>query len=150
MQKYEKLVLSDVGKGKTDERTQTMSYKTTVPAAIMPVLSNPQCETEEDIALFADNLARWCEQWVPTISVPIMRKAQELYDDTAVCILLGKWYDLKLKATKDMHERLLRAANNDERRWEQEGHEAEYDYPSSFDCKQLSSYNDALRALLIG
>lgn len=99
-----------------------MTTKTT-PTATMPVLDRPQCETEDDFKLFADNLARWCAQWVPSIGVPIMRKAQALYDNTAVCILLGKWYDLKLKTTRDMHSRLLRAANDNEYSWEQEGSE---------------------------
>lgn len=127
-----------------------MSTKTTTPTATMPVLDRPQCETEEDFALFADHLSRWCAQWVPTISVPIMRRAQALYDDTAVCILLGKWYDLKLKTTKDMHERLLRAATGDEWSWEREGSDDEFSEGSNLDRELLTGYSDALRALLIG
>lgn len=118
--------------------------------ATLPVLDRPQCETDDDFALFADHLARWCEQWVPEISVPIMRKAQALYDDTAVCILLGKWYDLKLRTTRDMHERLLRAAKDDEYSWEAEGGSDEYGYPSTLDRDLLGGYSDALRALLVG
>lgn len=117
--------------------------------ATLPVLGYPQCETEEDFALFADHLSRWCAQWVTTISVPIMRKAQALYDDTAVCILLGKWYDLKLQTTKDTHERLLRAANDDEYSWEKEGSEDEYSAGSAYMLDLLHGYNEALRALLI-
>lgn len=128
----------------------TETTKLATPTATLPILDRPQCETEDDFALFADHLARWCAQWVPSVSVPIMRKAQALYDETAVCILLGNWYDLKLKTVKDQHERLLRAANDDEWSWEQEGREEEYDYPSSLDREELSGYNDALRALLIG
>ena len=115
-----------------------MTAITTKPTASIPVLDRVQCDTEDDFALFADNLARWCAQWVPTISVPIMRKARDLYEDTAVCILLGKWYDLKLATTKDMHERLLRAANDDE-----------FSAGSSLDLDCLCSYNEALRTLLI-
>lgn len=126
-----------------------MTAITTKPTASIPVLDRVQCDTEDDFALFADNLARWCAQWVPTISVPIMRKARDLYEDTAVCILLGKWYDLKLATTKDMHERLLRAANDDEWGWEREGHDDEFSAGSSLDLDSLRSYNEALRTLLI-
>lgn len=126
-----------------------MTTKTT-PTATMPVLDRPQCETEDDFRLFSDNLARWCAQWVPSIGVPIMRKAQALYDNTAVCILLGKWYDLKLKTTRDMHSRLLRAANDNEYSWECEGSEEQFDYASTLDREVLNSFNDALRELLIG
>lgn len=120
------------------------------PTANLPVLGRPQCETEDDFALFADHLARWAAQWVPTISVPVMRKAQALYDDTAVCILLGKWYDLKLKTVRDMHERLLRAAMDDEWSWESEGAEDEFEYSSNLDRDLLFGYNQALYALLVG
>lgn len=126
-----------------------MTTKTNTTTATLPVLGRPQCETEDDFALFADHLARWAVQWVPSIGVPIMRKAQALYDDTAVCILLGKWYDLKLKTTKDTHERLLRAAMDNEWSWEQEGSEDEYSEVSKLDRDLLFGYNQALYALLI-
>lgn len=127
-----------------------MTTKTTdKPTAALPVLDSPQLNTDEDFDLFADHLARWCAQWVPTISVPIMRKAHDLYADTAVCILLGKWYDLKLQTTKDMHARLLRAANDDEWGWEKAGADDEFSEGHSFDINSLRSYNDALRVLLI-
>lgn len=126
-----------------------MTNETSTPTAALPVLDRPQCETEEDFELFADHLSRWCAQWVPTISVPIMRKAQALYDDTAVCILLGKWYDLKLKTTKDTHERLLRAAYDDEYSWEREGEDDEFSEGSSYQLDMLRAYNEALQTLLI-
>lgn len=126
-----------------------MTTETKTPTVEIPVLGIPQTETDDDFALFADNLARWCAQWVPSIGVPIMRRAEALYAETAVCILLGEWYDLKLKTVRDMHARLLRAANGDEWSWEAEGHDEEYNVPSSLDRDMLQGYNEALRALLI-
>lgn len=119
----------------------------TKQTANLAVLSNPQCDTEEDFALFVDNLSRWCAKWVPEIGVPIMRRAKELYSNAAICILLGKWYDLQLKSTRETHERLIRAAMDDEFASESEG--GKYEFSESVYRRELGSYNDALYALLV-
>ena len=124
-----------------------MTTKTTT--ATVPVLGHPQCDNEDDFALFADHLARWCAQYVPTIGVPVMRRARDLYNETAICILLGEWYDLKLEKTKDMHDRLLRAANGDEFSWETEGGDDEFSDGSTYVLDRVRGYNDALYALLV-
>jgi hypothetical protein len=116
----------------------------------LPVLGRPQCDTEEDFELFADHLARWAAQWVPSISVPIMRRARELYDESAVCILLGKWYDIKLRTVRDTHERLLRAAKDEEWSWEREGEVDEFKAENEFDRERLQGYSNALMDLIIG
>ena len=118
--------------------------------ATVPVLNRCQRDTDEDFELFADHLALWCQQWSLTTSVPIMRKARDLYNDTAVCILIGMWYDLKLVTVKNEHERLMRGANGSEWSWEREGAEDEFEPCNSVDEDELRGYNDALHVLLVG
>lgn len=120
---------------------------TTKSTAKLAVLGNPQCNTEEDFDLFTDHLARWCAQWVPEIAVPIMRKADVLYDNAAVCILLGKWTSNKRQSVADTHERLLRAATGEEFECESEG--SEFEFSESVYRREAGSYSDALYALLV-
>lgn len=124
-----------------------MSTKTNKQTANLAILTDKCCDTDEDFKLFADNLARWCEQWIPEIAVPIMRKAHDLYGNAAIRILLGEWYDLKLKSVRDMHERLLRAANYEELDMESEG--GKYEFAETVYRREMGSYSDALYALLV-
>lgn len=120
---------------------------TTKTTATLPVLSHPQCDTYEDFELFADDLAMWCSKWVPEIGVPIMRKAEDLYENAAVCILLGKWRDAYKSERRDVRARLRRAAMGDEFDHEAEG--GEYEFSKSVFRSDLEHYSQALYALLV-
>ena len=120
---------------------------TTKTTATLPVLNHPQLDTYEDFELFVDDLALWCSQWVPEISVTIMRKAQSLYENAAVCILLGKWRDAYKSERRDVRARLRRAAMDDEFNHEAEG--GEYEFSKSVFRSDLEHYSQALYALLV-
>ena len=46
---------------------------------------------DENKRLFRQDLAAWCSQWTLAVSLPIMARADELYEQPSVRILARRW-----------------------------------------------------------
>lgn len=116
---------------------------TTNTTATLPVLSGKNVYTDpvesENVRMFRNQLAEWCNQWVWEIGVPVMQRCSELYKNDAVRILVSKWFIANHEYMSYRVRDLRDAADNED-----------FSIPEvDLYADDRNAYNMALRALLI-
>lgn len=65
------------------------------------------------IRVFHEDLALWCDQYVDEVAFPIMRRANDLYEDHAIVALVCEWSRLKRQRNGQRLDALMASANAD-------------------------------------